>query len=47
MVVEVWVVELVVELVVVIVIIVTDTLFVTMQEQAEDIRDGLLEHCET
>jgi len=37
--------ELAVELVVGVVVI--DTIFVTMQEQADDIRDGSLEHCET
>lgn len=39
--------ELDVELVVVVVVVVIDTIFVTMQEQADDIRDGILEHCET
>jgi len=37
--------ELAVELVVGVVVV--DTIFVTMQEQADDIRDGMLEHCET
>jgi hypothetical protein len=37
--------ELAVELVVGVVVV--DTVFVTMQEQADDIRDGTLEHCET
>jgi hypothetical protein len=36
--------ELTVELVVSVVV---DTIFVTMQEQADDIRDGTLEHCDT
>jgi hypothetical protein len=45
--------ELTVELVVVVaaavvfVVGVVDKMFVTIQEQADDIRDGTLEHCET
>jgi len=43
--------ELTVELVVaaapVVVVVVVETVFVTTQEQADDIRDGILEHCET
>jgi hypothetical protein len=48
-VVEVWVEELTVELVVAAAatVVVVDILMVTIQEQADDIRDGILEHCET
>lgn len=30
-----------------VVVVVVETVFVTIQEQADDIRDGTLEHCET
>lgn len=32
---------------VVAVVVVVDTMFVTIQEQADDIRDRTLEHCDT
>jgi hypothetical protein len=32
---------------VVAVVVVVDTMFETIQEQADDIRDGTLEHCDT